>query len=36
MINDKHRQDYLNHVFQELMDNLEFWDVEENLSLKKD
>ena len=33
---DRCKQDYLNQIFQELMDNLEFWDIEGNLKqLKK-
>jgi hypothetical protein len=28
---DRCKQNYLNQVFQDLMDNLDFWDVEGNL-----
>jgi hypothetical protein len=35
-MNDRSKQDYLNQIFQDLMDNLDFWDVEGNLDhLKK-
>jgi len=35
-MNDKSKKDFLDRVFQNMMNNLEFWDVEGNLkNLKK-